>query len=368
MDDVTPEPRSCEVCGAPIRRDNKYGICVNGTKPECLAARKRKKPKQASRSSGESSRSCEVCGRPINRNNQSGICGRPDSPECLKERGRRTREGFAADLDRPAITAGEVFGNWTTLETCGAQKHAVLCRCACGVVRHVRGEKLIAGLSRSCGCASSAAMVRARFSRPYIPAGAVFGRLTVLEDVPRSLGRAMCRCECETRKDVNAIGLKSGSIESCGCLGQQRRSTLNGFSKHPLYATWNGILDRCNDPKHPSYASYGGRGIAVCERWRDPWLFAEDIEREIGPRPEGRHSNGWPLYSLDRWPDNDGNYEPGNVRWGTQSEQALNQRKVSAMTLELVAAAAKLAELGTIAKERDALAAELAELKSRMSD
>ncbi len=64
--------------------------------------------------------------------------------------------------------------------------------------------------------------------------------------------------------------------------------------------------------------------------------------------------SGRALYSLDRWPGNDGNYEPGNVRWSTMSEQGLNQRKVSKMTLEIQA----------IVKERDALAAELAVLKA----
>ena len=143
-------------------------------------------------------------------------------------------------------------------------------------------------------------MVKTRFSDPYIPADAVFGRLTVLEDVPRSNGRALCRCECGIEKDVNASGLKNGSIRSCRCFGQERRSKLNGFSKHLLYSTWNGIMDRCNDPNHPSYHNYGGRGITVCERWRDPWLFAEDIYREIGPRPEGKDKKGRVLYELNR--------------------------------------------------------------------
>jgi len=360
---MTPLTRRCEVCGDPIRFDNKYGVCTNGSKPECIEARRRKRPKRAPEPRLRSSRICDVCARPINRNNQSGICGRPDSPECVKERGRRNREGFAADLDRPTITAEERFGNWTALETCGTQKHYVLCRCACGVVKRVRGEKLVSGLSRSCGCTATASMVKTRFSAPYIPAGAIFGRLTVVEDVPRSNGRALCRCECGTEKDVNASGLKNGSIGSCGCLGRESRSKLNGFSKDPLYSIWNGIIDRCTDPKHPSYYNYGGRGITVCDRWRDPWLFVEDIEREIGLRPAGVSESGRALYSLDRV-DNDRGYEPGNIRWSTTSEQVLNQRKVSKMTLELDAMARKL---DAVTRERDALAAELQALKASLA-
>ena len=312
MSKATTERHRCEVCGDPIRIDNRYGICVNGSKPACMEARV-----------------------------------------------RRMRQGItAADLKNPLFEAGAVFGRWTALEPCAAQKQFVLCRCGCerGTERRVKGEKLIRGLSRSCGCNAAAAMVRARFSAPYIAAGSVFGRLAVLQDVPRSTDRALCCCECGTEKEVSATGLKNGSVRSCGCLGRERRSKLNGFSKHPLYQTWNGIIDRCTDPKHPSYSNYGGRGIKVCERWTDPWAFAEDIEREIGPRPEGVSESGRVLYSLDRYPDNDGNYEPGNVRWSTMSEQGLNQRKVARMTLELAA----------VTRERDALAAELAALKTSL--
>jgi hypothetical protein len=319
MSKATTERHRCEVCGDPIRIDNRYGICTNGSKPACMEARR-----------------------------------------------RRMRQGItAADLKNPLFAAGEVFGKWTALEPCAAQKQFVLCRCECGnTERRVLGEKLIRGLSRSCGCNAMAAMVRARFSAPYIAAGSIFGRLTVLRDVPRSTDRAPCRCACGREKEVNAIGLKGGTTKSCSCLAQERRSKLGGFSKHPLYPTWNGIIDRCTDPKHPSYANYGGRGITVCDRWRDPWAFAEDIEREIGPRPEGVSESGRVLYSLDRWPDNDGNYEPGNVRWSTMSEQVLNQRKVSRMTLEMQAITGNL---DAVTQERDSLAARVAELESLLA-
>lgn len=87
------------------------------------------------------------------------------------------------------------------------------------------------------------------------------------------------------------------------------------------------MLDRCEDPKHKNYARYGGRGIAVCERWHDVQLFIADIEQLLGPRP--------PAMSIDRI-DNNGNYKPGNVRWATALQQRHNQSGVAEHTLTVV--------------------------------
>lgn len=81
------------------------------------------------------------------------------------------------------------------------------------------------------------------------------------------------------------------------------------------YSSWLNMKSRCLNPKYPRYANYGGRGIQICRRWMDSF---KDFLRDVGLRPSATHS-------LDRI-DVNGNYEPGNVRWATKSEQQRNRR------------------------------------------
>lgn len=150
-----------------------------------------------------------------------------------------------------------------------------------------------------------------------------FGRLTALADDqehPKQHRHPVrCRCSCGTACTVYLNNLKRGNTLSCGCLHYEVCSlvqTTHGLSGSPEYIALRKAITRCENPHGRYYQDYGGRGISVCPEWkRNAALFLE----HIGHRPS-------PSHSLDRFPDNDGNYEPGNVRWATKHQQAINTR------------------------------------------
>lgn len=151
--------------------------------------------------------------------------------------------------------------------------------------------------------------------------GQRFGRLIALEQRGSIDGHVlwMCHCDCGASPICRYGNLIHENTKSCGCLKHDTAATLkHGHKRHgqrtPTYNSWRGMLARCGNPRNNRYINYGARGIVVCERW----LRFENFLTDMGERPCG--------LSIDRI-DNNGNYEPGNCRWATASQQTANQRK-----------------------------------------
>jgi hypothetical protein len=172
--------------------------------------------------------------------------------------------------------------------------------------------------------------------------GQTFGYWTVIgpnqKHPTRTDSHWPCRCICGATKLVTGGNLRYGRTRSCGCrmydlIGQ--KNSTHGMSKTRIYHTWHQMLRRCENSAFYDYRYYGARGIRVCERWHK----FENFYADMGDKP-GRG------YSLDRYPDNDGNYEPGNCRWATRKEQSRNRRSNRPLTFN-----GKTQILGEWAKE-----------------
>ncbi len=221
----------------------------------------------------------------------------------------------------------KVFGKLTAISRDYSENRIHwFCKCECGNIKSVGASDLKRGDTTSCGCYDKE---RRRKSKDLT--GQKFGRLTVISrHMTESRGVFWnCICDCGKEKIVNSGHLKNGHTKSCGCIQDEifkEIVTKHGLSGSYVYKLWCSVKERCFNKNVKQYKDYGGRGITLYFDWiESPVGFIEYVSKLENFGKDG--------YSLDRI-NNNGNYEPGNLRWATQATQCRN-RRVSVINIEI---------------------------------
>lgn len=213
-----------------------------------------------------------------------------------------------------------LFETETRIRPGGGKDRRAMFKCGCGNEFESSIGEIKAGKTSSCGCVG---IIKYKNGQILGDHGAVFLRELDRYISPKGFEIRIARFKCGycgSNFETGISRVKSSHTTSCGC-EQRRRTSLakktHGMSDTPIYHTWKDIKDRCFNKKNDQYHGYGGRGIVMCEEWRNDFMvFYNYVSKLYGYENAG--------LTLDR-ENNNGNYEPGNVRWATVHTQNANQ-------------------------------------------
>lgn len=219
---------------------------------------------------------------------------------------------------------GQTFGELTVEDRLGKNKYNMFiwkCKCSCGKTKDVPTNYLTSGDTKTCGDRLHKLGPRRDLS------GDVYGNLTVLKydhtQESNSMGFYLCKCQCGNEKVISHGNLRYGHTKSCGCMvlrGEDSHYYKHGKSNTKVHRAWVRLKDRCLNPSNSDYYNYGAKGITVSPEF----MSFDKFYDEIGDPPSHRHS-------VDRI-DHTKGYEPGNVRWADDDQQARNKGKTTSNT------------------------------------